>query len=39
MDRSAECEHSEQMTAFMSLTLDGLLDIEIDTGLSAIRTF
>jgi anti-sigma factor RsiW len=26
MDRSAECEHSEQMTAWMSLTLDGLLE-------------
>lgn len=26
MDRSAECEHSEQMTALMSLTLDGLLE-------------
>ena len=25
MDRSAECEHSEQMTALMSLMLDGLL--------------
>jgi anti-sigma factor RsiW len=24
MDRSAECEHSEQMTGLMSLTLDGL---------------
>lgn len=26
MDRSAECEHSEQMTALMSLALDGLLE-------------
>ena len=26
MERSAECEHSEQITAFMSLTLDGLLE-------------
>jgi anti-sigma factor RsiW len=26
MDRSAECEHSEQMTAWMSLALDGLLE-------------
>ncbi len=26
MDRSAECEHSEEMTALMSLTLDGLLE-------------
>lgn len=26
MERSAECEHSEEMTALMSLTLDGLLE-------------
>jgi anti-sigma factor RsiW len=26
MDRTAECEHSEQMTALMSLKLDGLLE-------------